>query len=690
MDAAIHNDLTMIDIDAVVVGAGQAGVCLSYFLTKKAVRHVVLERDRAFSAWHNRWDGFRANTPNWLNTLPMGQKFPVQERNPDGFATREELTAYFSSCLEQASLPLSENCDVQAIEQLLDGRWLVTTAAALYRTPNVGLCTGAMAEPRLPACASALTDVHQLHSSRFRSPSQIKTETVLVVGSASSGMQITEILAGSGRFKAVHLATSNVLVLPERVLGIQIHRLLHMTGLLDLRTRSLLGRMMYATLETRGDPIRHPTPTDLAKRYGVILHGKLVAADAGRVDFSGNESLSTDSLTVLWCTGLQPNYDIVRLSHPGPLLDRHQLPIHERGIAKQAPGLYFVGLRYQHTVASHDIYGVGRDAEYVANEIETRVTRSRLDEAPMALAPAACGVCGVTSATRIGCGYDFEYRTSLCEFNAYRCDDCGTVFLNPRPDVSEFERIYPPTYHSLDYSTRKPSFVSRVRSHLEAQRLLRYCRGLPDAARIIDVGCGDGFHLKLLAQHGAATWRLEGIDIDRRAIGGSPSQIVFHQGTLETVELPAASYDLALTIQTIEHVAAPSEMLRSVSRLLKPGGKLVIVTDNTGSIDFSLFRRRYWGGYHFPRHWNLFNAASLTRLANKTGFDVVEMQTIVSPVNWVYSFHCMLVDKGAPRWLINQFSLKSPPSLAVFTLVDMAFQLFGRGALLNAVLVKRS
>ncbi len=125
-----------------------------------------------------------------------------------------------------------------------------------------------------------------------------------------------------------------------------------------------------------------------------------------------------------------------------------------------------------------------------------------------------------------------------------------------------------------------------------------------------------------------------------------------------------------------------------IRKLLKPGGKLIIVTDNTGSLDFKFFRRSHWGGYHFPRHWNLFNRNSLNKLAQKTDFEVVNLQTQYSPVNWVYTIHNWLVDKKAPYWLINQFTLKSSFSLAIFTMLDLILQKVNKGGNIRAILRK--
>jgi len=265
------------------------------------------------------------------------------------------------------------------------------------------------------------------------------------------------------------------------------------------------------------------------------------------------------------------------------------------------------------------------------------------------------------------------------------------VYLNPRPDISTFEKIYPANYHAFNFSEKKFGIVYKIRSELETKRLLRYCKGLPENARILDVGCGDGFHLKLLRQNGKKSWTLEGIDKDKRAIErAQKSGLLAHLQSVELVDLPQNAYDLAFMIQTIEHLEKPDEVLRRIHKLLKPGGKLVIVTDNTDSLDFRFFKRKYWGGYHFPRHWNLFNQNSLTKLAEKTNFEVVNLVTQYSPVNWVYTIHNWLVDRKAPYWLTNRFTLKSTVSLSVFTLLDIVLQKFRRGSLIRGILRKTS
>jgi SAM-dependent methyltransferase len=311
------------------------------------------------------------------------------------------------------------------------------------------------------------------------------------------------------------------------------------------------------------------------------------------------------------------------------------------------------------------------------------------DAAPLALAYQPCCLCGVEDGVPAAVGEDFEYSTSRDTFVAMRCGNCGLVYLNPRPADAELDRIYPPTYHAFQFSAENFGLAHRVRSRLEARRLLSYCRRLGDVARILDVGCGDGFHLRLLKQYGRPGWKLEGVDASERAVQAArDSGLDVHLGTIESADLPQDAYDLILLIATVEHVANPLTVLSAAARLLRPGGRVVVVTDNTATLDFRLFGKRHWGGYHFPRHWNLFDKRSLRLLAKQAGLEVETLSTALSPVNWVYSIRNRLVDRQAPRWLVDRFSLKSPASLGAFTLLDGLFNAFGNGALLKLVAKK--
>ncbi|CAN5431370.1 hypothetical protein BH10ACT2_BH10ACT2_07530 [soil metagenome] len=299
----------------------------------------------------------------------------------------------------------------------------------------------------------------------------------------------------------------------------------------------------------------------------------------------------------------------------------------------------------------------------------------------------ACCICGGVDGKPVGVGEDFEYHTSAHSFLAVRCPTCDLIYLDPRPSMASLGTIYPDDYHAFAFDEEQFGIVHKVRSRLEAHRLLRAGKGLPENARVLDVGCGDGFHLDLLRTHGPSGWQLHGIDTDSRAVAAARQRgLEVEEGSIENSALEPSSIDFALCIQTIEHVADPLAILRAIGKVLKPGGCLYLITDNTGSPDFKLTKGRHWGGYHFPRHWNLFNKQSMRKLSAAADLEVAKLSTTTSPVNWTYSIRNALVDWNAPSWMIRQFSLKAAPALAVFTAFDSMLTLVGRGALLRVIL----
>ncbi|MBI1184845.1 SidA/IucD/PvdA family monooxygenase, partial [bacterium] len=299
-------------IDVVIVGGGQAGISLSYYLQQQKIPHIILERERAFSAWHNRWDGFNANTPNWMNTLPVlsSNQFPAND--PKGFATKEELVNYFEKCLQEVRPPIKTGVEVYKITQLNNGVWQISTQDTVYEAKNVAVCIGAMSTPKIPENATNISStVPQIHSCEYRNPDQITTKSVLLVGSGSSGVQICRLLCSSGKFDKIHLAVSNILVLPKHILGIQTHKFLHFFGLFDIRNNSILGKLMYSNLETKGDPIMRPAPNDLSKLYGVHIYDRFTEAQGSLLHFADGQTLETDDLTIIWCTGFHGDYSFI-------------------------------------------------------------------------------------------------------------------------------------------------------------------------------------------------------------------------------------------------------------------------------------------------------------------------------------------------------------------------------------------
>ena len=245
-------------VDVIVVGGGQAGISLSYYLQQEGVSHVVLERDRAFSSWYRRWDGFHANTPSWMNTLPVLPE-ALPGGDSDGFASREQLIDYFAQCLDLVDPPIRPGTEVTKVTQVDNSLWHVETADHHYEARAVAICTGALSTPRVPAIAGSISPrIEQIHSADYRAPEQISTDNVIVVGSGSSGVQICRLLAESRQLKSLHLAVSNVVALPRHVLGIPTHRFFHFFRMFDWRIDTRRGKMMYSNLGSKGTPITGP------------------------------------------------------------------------------------------------------------------------------------------------------------------------------------------------------------------------------------------------------------------------------------------------------------------------------------------------------------------------------------------------------------------------------------------------
>ncbi|HEX8434813.1 class I SAM-dependent methyltransferase [Archangium sp.] len=288
------------------------------------------------------------------------------------------------------------------------------------------------------------------------------------------------------------------------------------------------------------------------------------------------------------------------------------------------------------------------------------------------LAPGRCPVCPPDAPrTPVAAGRDFEYGTCPDEFSVVRCEPCGTLFLDPRPADEAIASLYPPEYEPYHFDTL-PAPVRWGRDLVQRGKVKVVERCAAPGARIVDLGCGGGALLRLLRRHGRPDWSLVGWDfpgphLDRLAAEG----FTVLQGPVEPGRLEDASVDLVILNQVIEHFARPDEVLRVVARVLKPGGTVLIETPDVEGLDARLFRGRYWGGYHFPRHLVLFHRHSLAKLLERTGFEPVATESLPSPAFWVQSFHHAASERAGLRHLTPLFRLRNPLAVAAATAIDL-------------------
>jgi SAM-dependent methyltransferase len=295
-----------------------------------------------------------------------------------------------------------------------------------------------------------------------------------------------------------------------------------------------------------------------------------------------------------------------------------------------------------------------------------------IDE-PIATEPGACALCGATTGVAFAHGYDFEYLTTRHEFTFWRCA-CGGAFLSPRPAPAELPRIYPSNYYSYDFAKRLGPFVMRFKAFTERAKVRAYDPYLRADARVLDIGCGDGHLLRQIGDAYPHALRLEGVELSGDAVlAARANGITVYPGQIEEVELPERAFDLIIMNQLIEHVRDPVEVLQRVARALAPGGHLFIETPNVDSLDARLFRRRYWGGYHLPRHFHLFGTAALARLVERAGLVAVTQRPLVCPQFWIISLQNWLKVRGA-RFLAERVDPFNPLLLAPVTVVEMLQQ----------------
>jgi putative flavoprotein involved in K+ transport len=268
------------------------------------------------------------------------------------------MADYLQAYAKTFDLPVRRNAKATELRRLDDDSFEVHTADATYQARQVVVATGPFQVPFVPPQARGLDpSVTQLHSADYRNPQALPEGPVLVVGGGNSGFQIAEELAAT-RTVDLSIATTYPM-LPQRLAGRDLFWWLTRLGLLRVTVTSRPGRRM-----SRRDFVIGTNRRRL-ERAGVRFRPRLVDAEGRTVRFA-DHSLLEDVGVVVWATGYRPNYDWIHI--PGVVREGHV--VHRRGVA-EAPGLYFLGLSWQHTRGSALLGFVNDDAAYLADRIAT-------------------------------------------------------------------------------------------------------------------------------------------------------------------------------------------------------------------------------------------------------------------------------------------------------------------------------
>lgn len=403
-----------------IVGGGQAGLSLSYYLQQRSIDHLVLEKHTPMHAWRTqRWDAFCLVTPNWQCKLP-GHDYDGPE--PHGFMKKDQIVAYLEAFLKKVNPPMLTGVTVQHVKARPEGGYAVQTTAGLFTADQVVVASGGYHEPVVPRLAERLpAHITQLHSEQYRNPQSLPEGDVLVVGSGQSGAQIAEDLHLAG--KQVHLAVGDAprcarfyrgrdvvdwladmgyydMPVDQHPLreGVRDNTNHYVTGRdggrdIDLRAFAKQGMKLYGLLDSLQDGVvsfqdNLKAALDQADKVYNGINAAIdkhiaeqgIDAPAGGVyepvwQPDGNHTwldLAAEGITsVIWCIGFKPDFSWL----DAPVFNGRGQPVHHRGVTRQA-GLYFLGLPWLYTWGSGRFSGVARDALYLAEAIEKQALRA--------------------------------------------------------------------------------------------------------------------------------------------------------------------------------------------------------------------------------------------------------------------------------------------------------------------------
>jgi len=348
--------------ETIVIGGGQAGLSLGYYLKKLGRSFVILDaNDRIGGSWRTRtWDSLRLFTPNRYNGLP-GWPFPAPSWS---YPTARETADYLEAYAARFELPVRLGSRVERLSKA-DGRYLVESAGQRFTADCVVFAAGFYGTPFVPEFAAELDPrIVQMHSSEYRNPSQLLPGGVLLVGAGNSGADIAMEVS---KTHATWLSGPDKGQIPFRIehpmRRVFVPVLWFVAGHV-LTVKTPLGRKAQPHVLGQGAPRIRVKSKDL-DAAGVEQVPRTVHVEDGLPVLEDGRAL--DAANVIWCTGFRQDYSWIDV----PVFDGEGAPVHERGVASE-PGLYFLGLDFLYSFASENVGGVQRDAKHIAKHIAGR------------------------------------------------------------------------------------------------------------------------------------------------------------------------------------------------------------------------------------------------------------------------------------------------------------------------------
>lgn len=405
----------IVEIDTLVVGAGQAGVAISEHLSKLGVPHLVLERNRIAEGWRTgRWDSLVANGPVWHDRFP-GLEF--EGLDPDAFAPKDQVAAYFEAYAKKFNAPIRTGVEVKSVVRNADRPgFTIETSEGVIQANRVVSATGPFQRPVIPPIAPKDENITQIHSAAYRNPQQLPEGAVLVVGAGSSGVQIADELQRSGRkvylsvgphdrpprayrnrdfcwwlgvlgewdAEAAQPGKEHVTIAVSGARGghtVDFRALAHQgVNLVGLTKTFQDGKVTFQTdladNLARGDE-NYLSLLDAADAYIARNGLDLPEEPEARRTFPEPECVTNPILelnlaeagitSIVWATGYAVDFSWLQVN----AFDAKGKPQHQRGVSSE-PGVYFLGLPWLSRRGSTFIWGVWHDAKHIAGHIATQ------------------------------------------------------------------------------------------------------------------------------------------------------------------------------------------------------------------------------------------------------------------------------------------------------------------------------
>jgi putative flavoprotein involved in K+ transport len=356
-------------MNTIIIGAGQAGLATGYHLKRLGEPFTILDGNaRLGDQWRSHWDSLRLYSPAKYDGLP-GLAFPG---DPWHYPGKDEVADYLSSYAAHFELPIRRNTRVDRLERR-DDRWIVTVGREELTADNVVVATGTFGRtPYLPDYAVDLDPaIRQLHSSEYQRPEQLKEGPVLVVGGSHSGTDIAYEVAQTHETILCGRDPGQVPFTPGRPGQAFFWPAMLFAWRHVLSRRTPMGRKSMEHIRHHGGPMIRVKRADLLERGVERVPARVTGAQDGLPMLADGRVL--DVANVVWATGFRQVFDWIRM----PVVGADGWPREYRGVATDAPGLFFCGLCFQYSFSSMVLPGVGRDAAYVARHVAARAGAGR-------------------------------------------------------------------------------------------------------------------------------------------------------------------------------------------------------------------------------------------------------------------------------------------------------------------------